>query len=418
MRYQISDFQRKLITSEHELTMACCGRGIGKSEGLAGRIAYRNVKFGRSAMVGAPTYGMIKDTIMPCVEKWFRRFKVDVKVNWSDHTMTTKYGRVVFLSGTRPDSPRGFTNIEDFIGDEAAYLPKEFIKNAVLACRSSKGLTTTQTYTSTGRVGSYFNKMFKKPTIADHLLLQGSTFDNPFTTDQYKRIAYESLLDTPELLKQELFGGLDAEALNLVFPPSKFASAPMIGGGRVRCGIDFAYEGCDSTVITAANDHRLLEQREIKGSDDGTRAFDEFMKMHRQYDFEMVNKDHTGGFDMGFSLLMKANGVNIPENNVNFGAPSPDPKYANMRAYLAFSAKKMIEGNGFYIGKDDVEDELVPQTYFVNTSGKIQLTPKKVLKLQIGKSPDRADSLWLAMYKPKTFRQYNEASAPAPGRRR
>lgn len=368
-------------------------------------------------MVGAPTYGMIKDTLMPCVEKWFRNFGVKVKTNWSDHTMETKYGRVVFLSGTRPDSPRGYTNIEDFLGDEAAYLPKEFIKNAILACRSNKGLSTTQTFTSTGRVGSYFNKMYKKPTIADNLLLKGSTFDNPFTTEQYKRIAYESLLDTPELLKQELFGGLDAETLNLVFPPSKFPQVAMIGGGRNRCGIDFAYEGCDSTVLTAANDYRKLEQVVIKGSDDGSRAFDEFLKLHDKYNFEMVNKDHTGGFDMGFSQLMKVNGIRIPENNVNFGAASPDPKFANMRAFLAFNAKKMIENGGFYIGDDDIEDELVPQTYFVNTGGKIQLTPKKVLKMQIGKSPDRADSLWLAMYKPKIF-TIQQPTAPAASSRR
>ena len=417
MRFQISDFQRKLIYSDHELTMACCGRGTGKSKGIAARIAYRNVAFGRSTMVGAPTYGMIKSTLMPDVEDWFNKFHVKVKVNWSEHTMETKYGRVVFLSGTRPDSPRGYTNFEDFVGDEGAYLPKAFIKNAVLACRSNKGLSTTQTYTSTGRVGSQFNKMFKKPPIADNLLLKASTFDNPFTTEQYKRTAYETLLDTPELLQQELFGGLDAESLNLVFPPSKFSNFCLVGGGRPRCGIDFAYEGCDATILTAVNDHKILDRRVIQDSDDGTKAFEAFMEMHRQYNFEFVNKDHTGGFDEGFSVLMKINKVDVPQNNFNFGAASPDPKYANMRAYLAFQAKERIEKNGFYIGFEEYEDELVPQTYFVNTSGKIQLTPKKVLKLQLGKSPDFADSLWLAMYRPKNSNIINNNSLPAPRRR-
>lgn len=417
MRFQISDFQRKLIFSDHELTMACCGRGTGKSKGIAARIAYRNVAMGRSSMVGAPTYGMIKSTLMPDVEDWFNKFHVKVKVNWSEHTMETRYGRVVFLSGTRPDAPRGYTNFEDFVGDEGAYLPAAFIKNAILACRSSKGLSTTQTYTSTGRVGSQFNKWFKKPPIADNLLLTASTFDNPFTTDQYKRTAYESLLDTPEFLQQEIFGGLDAETLNLVFPPSKFSSFCLVGGGRPRCGIDFAYEGCDNTILTAVNDHRILDKRVISGNDDGTRAFEAFMQMHRQYNFEMVNKDHTGGFDEGFSVLMKINNVDVPQNNFNFGGASPEKKYENMRAFLAFNAKKMIENQGFYIGMEEYEDELVPQTYFINKSGKIQLTPKKQLKIQLGRSPDYADSLWLAMYKPKNLNNEQEPSIPAPSRR-
>jgi hypothetical protein len=59
----------------------------------------------------------------------------------------------------------------------------------------------------------------------------------------------------------------------------------------------------------------------------------------------------------------------------------------------------MIMEDGFYIGDTEVEDELVPQTYFMNNSGQIQLTPKKYIKSIIGKSPDQADALCLACYR-------------------
>lgn len=417
MRLQLSDFQHKLVFSDHELTMACCGRGTGKSEGVVCRLAYRNVNFGRSAMLVAPTFGMIKDTLMPGILKWFEKFHVKTKVNWSEHIIETRYGRIVLLSGTRPDSPRGYTNLEDFYGDEAAYLSKAVITNGILACRSNKGLSSTQCFTSTGRVGSYFNKMFKRPSIKDHLLLTASTFDNPFTSDQYKRIAYESLMDTPELLKQEIGGGLDSEELNLVFPPSSFSRVCRMDGGRARCGIDFAYEGCDSTCITVVNDSKILESVLI-GKDDGTAAFDNFYRLHQKYNFEMVSLDHTGGFDAGFLILMKAHGVTIQTNLVNFGAGATESKYANMRAQIYFNARKMIAENGFYIDRDEYEDELVPQTYFINTSGKIQLTPKKILKLQIGKSPDLADSLALALYKPQKTYTITAPQGSAPATRR
>ena len=395
---RISPFQQKLIFAENEFVLACCGRASGKTSGVTARLAYRNVNFGRSAMLIAPTFGLIRETIMPATLEWFDKFHVKTKPNLTEHTIETRYGKIVFLSGTRPDSPRGYTNLEDFYCDEAAYVPKKAIKNGLLACRSNKGLSTTQCYTSTGLAGSYFNKMAKNPPVADHIVLTASTFDNPFTTAQYKRTVYESLLDTPAFLRQELFGDLDAEELNLVFPPSSFATVRMVSGGRKRCGIDFAYEGNDTTCIYVVDDCGIVEKKVI-GKDNGRKCFEEFKRLHQKYNLECLSLDHTGGFDAGFIILMEQEKIMVPVNKVNFGAPSPDQKFANMRAYIYFNARRMIIENGFYLGDDELEDELVPQTYFMNPRGQIQLTPKKYIKSIIGKSPDQADAMCLACYK-------------------
>ena len=90
-----------------------------------------------------------------------------------------------------------------------------------------------------------------------------------------------------------------------------------------------------------------------------------------------------------------------------------------MRAYIYFNARRMIIENGFYIGDTDVEDELVPQTYFMNNSGQIQLTPKKYIKSIIGKSPDQADAMCLACYRgdPQPLTEETEEEfIPAPTR--
>ena len=71
---KISPFQQKLIFSENEFVLACCGRAAGKTEGVCGRLAYRNVNFGRSAMLIAPTFGVIRETIMPATIEWFKKF--------------------------------------------------------------------------------------------------------------------------------------------------------------------------------------------------------------------------------------------------------------------------------------------------------------------------------------------------------
>ena len=285
-KLRISPFQQKLAFAENEFVLSCCGRASGKTSGVTCRIAYRNVNFGRSAMLIAPTFGLIRETIMPATQEWFDKFHVKYKANLTEHTIETKYGKIVFLSGTRPDSPRGYTNLEDFYCDEAAYVPKKAIKNGLLACRSNKGLSTTQCYTSTGLAGSYFNKMAKNPPVKDSLVLTASTFDNPFTTAQYKRTVYESLLDTPAFLRQELFGDLDAEEMNLVFPPSSFATVRRVSGGRKRCGIDFAYEGNDTTCIFVVDDCGI-EEKVVIGKDNGRKCFEEFKRLHHKWNFEI-----------------------------------------------------------------------------------------------------------------------------------
>ena len=57
-RLKISPFQQKLIFADNEFTLACCGRASGKTSGVTCRLAYRNVNFGRSAMLIAPTFGL------------------------------------------------------------------------------------------------------------------------------------------------------------------------------------------------------------------------------------------------------------------------------------------------------------------------------------------------------------------------
>ena len=72
-KLKISPFQQKLIFSENEFVLACCGRASGKTSGVTCRLAKRNVDYGRSAMLIAPTFGLIRETIMPATQEWFEK---------------------------------------------------------------------------------------------------------------------------------------------------------------------------------------------------------------------------------------------------------------------------------------------------------------------------------------------------------
>ena len=83
---------------------------------------------------------------------------------------------------------------------------------------------------------------------------------------------------------------------------------------------------------------------------------------------------------------MEQEGIKVPVNLVNFGAASPDPKFANMRAYIYFNARRMIIENGFYIGDTDVEDELVKM-----------LPSLKPLQIPFLKYLTHCDTFWILL---------------------
>jgi hypothetical protein len=52
---------------------------------------------------------------------------------------------------------------------------------------------------------------------------------------------------------------------------------------------------------------------------------------------------------------------------------------------------------GFWVD-DEVKEELLAQSVFINNKGQQQLVPKEDVKKILGHSPDRADAVALAVY--------------------
>lgn len=79
--------------------------------------------------------------------------------------------------------------------------------------------------------------------------------------------------------------------------------------------------------------------------------------------------------------------------DIQFGAKSPDPKYANMRAYM-YMKLEMALRDGLAIENDsDLETELLAIEYTHDKHDRIILYPKEKIKAEIGVSPDDSDSL-------------------------
>jgi len=74
--------------------------------------------------------------------------------------------------------------------------------------------------------------------------------------------------------------------------------------------------------------------------------------------------------------------------------------YQNKRAEMYFNLKKFVENGGKLPNDKELKEELLALKYFYNpTSGKIQLISKDDLKEELGRSPDKSDSVALHFFR-------------------
>ncbi|MFA5457854.1 MAG: hypothetical protein WC261_09520, partial [Synergistaceae bacterium] len=90
--------------------------------------------------------------------------------------------------------------------------------------------------------------------------------------------------------------------------------------------------------------------------------------------------------------------LGFPHRPVNFGEKSVNPLFANKKAEMYWNLKKWIQ-NGGKLSKDRRWMELTNIRYSViESTGKVQIMPKRI-SLGLGiKSPDYADALCMTFY--------------------
>jgi DNA modification methylase len=78
---------------------------------------------------------------------------------------------------------------------------------------------------------------------------------------------------------------------------------------------------------------------------------------------------------------------------ITYNAPSPDPAYANMRAYMWMKGAEWVKNGGRLPHVPELIGELtIPQYTYLN--GKFQIEPKEFIKERLGRSPNYADALF------------------------
>ena len=239
--------------------------------------------------------------------------------------------------------------------------------------------------------------------------------ENPFISDTMAKVISDAREQDEEEYNHIYLGQPREGDDRSLFAYNDIESAmdgDMVGvdtSGVSTLAVDVARYGKDSSVITKRDGFRIYNLQVFKDYDTMELANQVSHLCRKPHDGVIVD---TIGVGAGVYDKLKHMGIRgIIEGNAAM-KPTEIKVYQNKRAEMYFGLKKFIEGGGKLPNDAELKEELLAMTYFYNpTSGKIQIVAKDDLKEDLGRSPDKADSVALHFFsyvRPMSFRNQQQ----------
>ncbi len=402
---RMSNYQRDVLLSEHPFIISSNGIGSGKSYAAA-IIGGMDLCKGRSSLCVSQSYRALKDVLFPAIIDVLNTLGVKYYYNKSSYqiSLTNANGyhpRIIGRSAENPDGIRGVTQVSNYLGDEAALYDPQV--HTICVGRLRGEFTPRIRLFTTPRGGQ--NYVSHLTTRSDVLTMRTTIFQNPYVTKEQRDLILSNYEEGTDLYNQEILGLIvNSDFTTAILRLEDFASTCLVSSTSLNdlvLSIDFARDGVDSTILTLRNEYRILDKVQL-GHADTSEIMSKFHMIEMKYGKQNIKQilyDSTGGYHIGFEDAAKGTHTNL--QGVNFGGPSPDPNFANNRAYIYYLAAQSIKG-GFYVQDPLLKEELRVQQWIIDGKGKRALIPKKSIKTILGRSCDSSDSFAVGYWKPYT----------------
>lgn len=179
---------------------------------------------------------------------------------------------------------------------------------------------------------------------------------------------------------------------------------------RLEFGVDVARFGDDDSVILPRRGAYAYAPIVVHGLDT-VQVAGKVLETARA----MVRKDDAGkpaerarvkvdvigvGGGVADHLRQHKDLIELVEVNASERASAED-EYPNLRSQLWFAVAAWLEAGGTFEADGALESELLAAKYSFDTRGRRKVEAKDEIKKRIGRSPDRADALALAVYSPR-----------------
>lgn len=192
----------------------------------------------------------------------------------------------------------------------------------------------------------------------------------------------------------------------------------MANTSPLELGVDVARFGDDSSVIQPLRGFKALEQIVFDGLDNVDLAGEvlKHVRENRGDQLRVRVKVDTVGNGGGVADVLRRYPDEIELVEVNVGESSNvldertgRPKYPKLRDQVWFRTAAWLRDGGAIPPSPRLEGELSAPTYTFDEQARQKVESKADTKKRLGRSPDRADALGLAIYQPPPPSQWSES---------
>lgn len=442
LRVEPWDRQAQLIDAvgSHDRVLCRSGHKCGKSLSCVGLALWwvATRRQGR-VILTAPTFRQVKDILWRELRFWYPR--VQHTMGGDDLPKDPATGlhlpggrEITGVSTNQPENLAGISGAELlFIVDEASGFPDELYE--VIKGNAAGGAKIVAISNPTRTVG-WFYEGFKRGTYdleaanvpaSRWRLIHISSEETPNVlggTDAIPGLATAGWVEemreecSPDYESNAVYlvrvrGEFPTEATDSVIPlrvvheaQKRWEDVPPEAAAPLVLGVDVARFGDDETVIQPVRGGYAWLPTTLSKADGPTVA-EEVVRLAlamRSGERERV-RINVDGIGVGSSVVDAlrrheacAEG-DVFVVDVNVGESADDEDHSNLRSQLWFGLRTWLIEGGAIPDDDSLESELLAPTYTFDARGRKKVMSKEDIRKVIGRSPDRADALCLAVYR-------------------
>lgn len=412
---QMLPVQREFFEATDDFVAIVSSRSCGKSW-IAMFGSLRDMLEGKNVIYMAQTDGAFYKGPWLHLQNFLNQYGLMDRWSWNS---TYKIGTLDLGGGIKPrfyygsyeneKSGRGATECSTLTLDEFM-LSKPNILATMAPCLRGKDnfgnvIVPKIRAVGTPDMSSMWQLMVVEPEKYGIRLLRTKMSENVFMTDRQREVMASAIFDE-KLRRQEIEGEIivGEDSTSLISLGEFVDSVPLFPDDGVYAGLDMAHTGQrDSHVFAAVKGPRLLALHEfgISSSEDVAAYIRKFNSEHHIRHLAMDLAWSESVYDQ-----LK---YEIPCDQVPFaqGAPGEQSlRYANIRAYGYFRMARILKSS-LYLGEQSpyIDSGILPEfkkeicnTHFLmDRLGRLLIEPKEDIRMRIGRSPDPADALMLAL---------------------
>ena len=394
--------ERFMRRVDDPLVIMQCAVGAGKTYTCSVWLIAQMLQ-GRRMVAGALTHGALMKTLFRQTFELAWKWGLNPKLNKQDKTIRVGNGITYGYSNESPDDVLGLSDIYGLVIDEASRCCELFYNNLSDRIRGEGiGAPRKRLITSPCNEpnSAWFNELCARHPEA---VIRATLMSNPFVSEDFiEELTERYGLGSP-LYRQQVLGELVSnDFLNAIVRLEDFAALAdsrfSYNARPAFYGMDLAGStGRDSTVGTIVNETGLIEQCVVQNLD--TQGQTSMLREAYAKGVLGGALDGSGGFGNGVYDNVKHDPF-IKIQKISFSEKPDKDIYLNIRAQMYSELAETIRG-GFYIDVEqnkELVEELRNTLAYIDQKGKLRIAPKEDLKKTLGRSPDRADSLALAVY--------------------